>query len=55
MYMRKIKRIILLIIKKWIKILKDFDRAFEDMVNRQFYKHYDKTRITKSTNPNREN
>jgi hypothetical protein len=32
--MRKIKTVILLIIKKWIKILKDIDRAFEDMVNR---------------------
>ncbi len=34
MYMRKIKKVVLLIIKKWIKILKDFDRAFEDRVNR---------------------
>ncbi len=34
MYMRKIKKVILLLIKKWIKILKDFDRAFEDKVNR---------------------
>jgi hypothetical protein len=32
--MRKIKKVILLVIKKWIKILKDFDRAFEDRFNR---------------------
>ena len=53
--MRKIKKAALLIIKKWIKILKDFDRAFEDRVNRQFFKQYDKARITKSTNLDRKN